>query len=73
MFTFAISMGIGMIPTMSPKFFNAFPDYLTPLMQSGVLLTVIVAVVLNLLFNGIPRREERAAGGMLLDVAKGEV
>ncbi len=49
----AISLGIGMIPTMSPNFFSAFPSYLAPFLQSGVLLTVVTAVVLNVIFNGV--------------------
>jgi len=48
----AISLGVGMIPTMSPRFFAAFPDYLSPFLQSGVLLTVVTAVILNVIFNG---------------------
>lgn len=48
----AISLGVGMIPTMSPKFFAAFPHFMTPLLESGVLLTVITAMALNALFNG---------------------
>ena len=48
----AISLGVGMVPTMSPKFFAHFPEFLTPLLQSGVLLTAICAAVLNLAFNG---------------------
>lgn len=54
-YIFAISMGVGLIPTLSQKFFSQFPPALDPLLHSGVLLTVICAVVLNLLFNGIGR------------------
>ncbi|CAM5329836.1 nucleobase:cation symporter-2 family protein [Eoetvoesiella caeni] len=49
----AISLGVGMIPTMSPNFFSAFPKYMAPFLQSGVLLTVITAVILNVIFNGV--------------------
>ncbi len=53
----AISLGIGLIPTMSSKFFSAFPDYLTPFLHSGVLLTAFTAVVLNVIFNGFNPRD----------------
>lgn len=52
MFILAISLGVGLIPMVSPKFFGAAPEYLTPLLNSGVLLSVISAVILNLYFNG---------------------
>ncbi len=52
MFIFAISLGMGLIPTVAPTFFGQFPDYLIPLLHSGVLLTVITAVILNVFFNG---------------------
>jgi NCS2 family nucleobase:cation symporter-2 len=38
---------------MSPNFFSAFPKYMAPFLQSGVLLTVITAVILNVIFNGV--------------------
>lgn len=58
----AISLGVGMIPTMSPTFFSAFPAFMTPLLHSGVLLTVITAVMLNLLFNGFDRASHHETG-----------
>lgn len=48
----AISIGFGMIPTVAPKFFDALPDSLDPVTHSGIVLTAISAVVLNLVFNG---------------------
>jgi NCS2 family nucleobase:cation symporter-2 len=53
MMIFAISLGIGMIPTLSPEFFRAFPPYLAPLLHSGVLMSMLTAIGLNLLFNGV--------------------
>ena len=58
----AISLGIGMIPTMSPKFFDAFPHFMTPLLHSGVLLTVITAMILNVLFNGTQQLQQEQGG-----------
>lgn len=59
MFIFAISMGMGLIPTVSPTFFGKFPEVLVPLLQSGVLLTVISAVILNAFFNGTGKENMR--------------
>jgi uric acid transporter len=52
MLIFAVSLGVGMIPTLSPEFFQSFPDYLSPLLHSGVLLSMLTAIFLNLVFNG---------------------
>jgi NCS2 family nucleobase:cation symporter-2 len=56
-FIFAISLGVGLIPAVAPTFFDQFPEYLIPLLHSGVLLTVISSVVLNLFFNGTSGRQ----------------
>jgi len=53
MLIFAISLGVGMIPTLSPEFFKSFPASLSPLLHSGVLLSMLTAIGLNMLFNGI--------------------
>src|SRR5690606_37877541 len=55
LFIFAISMGLGLIPMVAPKFFSAAPEFLAPLLNSGVLLSAISAMVLNLFFNGIDK------------------
>jgi NCS2 family nucleobase:cation symporter-2 len=52
LFIVAISVGFGMIPLMAPNFFKQLPDYLHPLLESGILLAAIVSVVLNQFFNG---------------------
>lgn len=52
-FIFAISLGLGMVPTMSPGIFAQLPPALEPLIGSGVILTVLSAVVLNALLNGL--------------------
>ncbi len=49
----AISIGFGMIPLVAPDFFKNMPKDLEPLLQSGILLATISAVVLNLYFNGL--------------------
>jgi NCS2 family nucleobase:cation symporter-2 len=57
----AISLGFGMIPLVAPKFFQYMPKGLAPLLHSGILLTAIAAVLLNLYFNGVKSRAEAAA------------
>ena len=48
----ALSIGFGMIPLVAPKFFEHMPKVLSPLLESGILLASLAAVVLNLWFNG---------------------
>jgi xanthine permease len=52
LYVVAISIGFGMIPLVAPNFFEHFTPALKPLVESGILLTSIVAVLLNLFFNG---------------------
>jgi uric acid transporter len=52
LYVVAISIGFGMIPLVAPTFFSKLPSELGPLLNSGILLTAISAVVLNLYFNG---------------------
>src|SRR5271166_4340914 len=57
LFVVAISVGFGMIPLVAPNFFQYTPEVLHPLLESGILLTAIVSVVLNLFFNGLTSTE----------------
>ena len=56
----AISIGVGMIPLVSDKFFQFMPKALSPLLHSGILLASISAVALNLYFNGMRSADEAA-------------
>jgi NCS2 family nucleobase:cation symporter-2 len=53
LYVVAISLGFGMIPLVAPTFFAKLPEKLGPLLHSGILLTSIAAVALNLFFNGV--------------------
>ena len=53
LFVVAISVGFGMIPLVAPNFFKNLPHDLHPLLESGILLSALVAVALNAFFNGI--------------------
>lgn len=48
----AVSIGIGMIPLLAPNFKQWMPHGLHPLIESGILLTSISAVLLNVFLNG---------------------
>ncbi|MFJ1257460.1 nucleobase:cation symporter-2 family protein [Cupriavidus sp. CuC1] len=58
LFIVAISIGFGMIPTLAPTLFQYLPKWTDPFTHSGIVLGTIVAVVLNVFFNGIQSREE---------------
>ena len=48
----AIAIGSGMIPLVAPRWSQQMPHALQPLLESGILLTAMAAVFLNLYFNG---------------------
>ena len=62
LFVVAISVGFGMIPLVAPNFFKSLPHDLHPLLESGILLCALVAVILNAFFNGVGSKEEAEAG-----------
>lgn len=47
----AVSLGVGLIPTMSDRFFAEAPVVLAPFLHSGVLLGIVTAIALNLLLR----------------------
>ena len=51
-FIVAISLGMGMIPLIAPDFKMHMPHAIHPLIDSGILLASLSAVVLNIVFNG---------------------
>jgi NCS2 family nucleobase:cation symporter-2 len=53
LFIVAVSIGLGLVPVVSPRFFAQLPPALSPLLHSGILLASVSAVVLNLIFNGV--------------------
>ena len=52
LFIVAVSLGFGMIPLIAPNFKQWMPHNIHPLIESGILLATIAAVVLNAVFNG---------------------
>jgi uric acid transporter len=61
LFVVAIAVGFGMIPLVAPNFFKQLPHELHPLLESGILLSAIVAVILNVFFNGLLSAEKARA------------
>jgi xanthine permease len=53
LFVVAISVGFGLIPLAAPGFFHNMPREVQPLLESGILLCAVVAVILNAFFNGL--------------------
>ncbi len=53
----AVSIGVGMIPLIAPNFKQWMPHSLHSLIESGILLTSIAAVVLNVFLNGAKHDE----------------
>ncbi len=47
----ALAIGFGLIPLVAPRWMQQMPHSLHPLLESGILLTSISAVLLNLFFN----------------------
>ncbi|MGL6113325.1 MAG: nucleobase:cation symporter-2 family protein [Rubrivivax sp.] len=48
----ALAIAFGLIPLVAPRWTQQMSHSLHPLLDSGILLTAIAAVVLNLFFNG---------------------
>ena len=61
LFIVALSLGFGLIPLVHPDLFKkliAIVPSVGPILHSGIILTAIVSVLLNLFFNGIGSRED---------------
>jgi NCS2 family nucleobase:cation symporter-2 len=57
----ALSVGFGLIPLVAPRWSQQMAHSLHPLLESGILLTAIAAVILNVFFNGA---QEDTAGSI---------
>ncbi len=58
----ALSIGFGLVPLVAPRWSQQMAHSLHPLLESGILLTAVSAVLLNIFFNGA--REEDRAGAI---------
>ena len=52
LYVVALSIGFGLIPLVAPRWTQQMAHGLHPLLESGILLTAVAAVVLNIFFNG---------------------
>ncbi|WP_419711024.1 nucleobase:cation symporter-2 family protein [Pseudomonas sp. NFX224] len=67
----ATSVGIGMIPMVSPLYFHHLPQWSRVFTESGIILTVVTALILNLVFNG-PTQPEEAETSAVRSAVLGE-
>lgn len=51
----AMSLSVGLIPTLAPKFFDNAPKDLAIFLHNSVMLGIFTAIVLNLLLNGLSK------------------
>ncbi|CAD5110249.1 nucleobase:cation symporter-2 family protein [Zestomonas carbonaria] len=58
----AVSIGMGMVPVVRPDFFAHLPHWLEPITHSGIAMTAIWAIALNLLFNIIGENRSHLCG-----------
>jgi NCS2 family nucleobase:cation symporter-2 len=58
LFVVGIALGFGLIPTAAPDFFRNFYGPLKPVLGSGIILTTVVAVLLNAYYNGVGSTEK---------------
>jgi xanthine permease len=54
----AISLGVGVVPLVSPTFFHQMPAWTAPLTHSGITLTAIFSIGLNAFFNRVESLEQ---------------
>ncbi|MFH5776838.1 nucleobase:cation symporter-2 family protein [Paracoccus sp. NGMCC 1.201697] len=57
----AVSLALSMIPLIAPTMFDRTPKFIQEIFHSGILVGTFSALLLNLLFNGIPQRETEIA------------
>jgi len=60
LYVVALAIGFGLVPLVAPRWMQQMAHGLHPLLESGILLTSIAAVALNIFFNGA-RGDDSAA------------
>ncbi|WP_242218078.1 nucleobase:cation symporter-2 family protein [Shinella zoogloeoides] len=53
LFVVAVSIGFGLIPLLAPNYLMWMPHAIHPIIESGIVLASIAAVILNAFFNGV--------------------
>ena len=54
--TVALAISLGLVPTLSPHFFDALPGWLAPIVDDGIVLAAAVAVALDQFFRRFSMR-----------------
>jgi NCS2 family nucleobase:cation symporter-2 len=54
----AVSVGVGLLPTVRPGLWDQFPDWFVTIFDSGISAGAMTAIVLNLLFGDTPAGTE---------------
>jgi NCS2 family nucleobase:cation symporter-2 len=67
LYVVALSIGFGLIPLVAPRWMQQMDPRLHPLLESGILLTSIAAVVLNQFFNAGKARDAAHEGTVAAD------
>ncbi|GGL81643.1 permease [Streptomyces fumigatiscleroticus] len=57
----AVSLAVGIVPITEPEFYHAFPETARIVLDSGISTGCVAAVLLNLVFNHLGRKERDAA------------
>ena len=60
LFVVAVSVGFGLIPLLAPNYLMWLPHAIHPIIESGIVLASIVAVLLNAFFNGVQFQQSAA-------------
>ena len=61
----AVSLSLGMVPTIAPTFYNQFPKNFQIIFGSAITSTVIAVFVLNILFNEFGAFPKRSQPGVV--------
>jgi uric acid transporter len=56
----ALSIGMGVIPIAVPDFYDEFPSWFQTIFDSGISAAAVTAVLLNILFNVLGRKDNVA-------------
>jgi len=65
----AVAIGFGVLPIAAPTFYNAFPQAVQTVMDSGISAGCLVAILLNLLFNHVGQGDAEPAPAALAEPA----
>lgn len=63
----AVSVSLGMLPTVLPSIYSSMPQVLQPLLGSGICAGAAAAIILNIIIVGVPAAEGETAEGETAD------